>query len=248
MDISPIAQTHTTKSAAPEAVLSAHVLVADVDGEAPRVYGLALGLMEAQLTHVQDGREALVKALETRFSLIITETNLPYIDGFSLCEILRSDALTKTVPLVVITADPRPSSLERALRAGADAAFVKPFDPETLCAEVRRLDERRRGAESIAVATTVLDAPSSPPIGELDPRREDRVRRIKNRKLRRYQTRVPPLEPPAIRCPSCDRALTYEGSQIGGVPSAREQWDYYRCRGGCATFQYRHRTRKLRQV
>jgi CheY-like chemotaxis protein len=245
MDISPIAQTHITKSAAPEAGLSANVLVADADGEAPRIYRLALGLMEAQLTHVQDGREALVKALETRFSLIITETNLPYIDGFSLCEILRSDAATKTVPLVVITADPRPSSVERALQAGADAAFVKPCDPETLCAEIRRLVELRRGAESIAAATTVLEASSSTAIGEPATRRDPRM---KNRRLRRYQTRMPPLEPPAIRCPSCDRALTYEGSQIGGVASASEQWDYYRCRGGCATFQYRHRTRKLRPV
>jgi len=248
MDISPIALTHITKSTAPEAGLPANVLVADVDGEAPRIYRLALGLMEAQLTHVQDGREALVKALDTRFSLIITETNLPYIDGFSLCEILRSDAATNAVPLVVITADPRPSSLDRALRAGADAAFVKPCDPETLCAELRRLDERRRGADSIEAVTTVLEAPSSTAIGELAKGREVGVPRMKNRRLRRYETRVPPLEPPAIRCPSCDRALTYEGSQIGGVPSATEQWDYYRCRGGCATFQYRHRTRKLRQV
>jgi CheY-like chemotaxis protein len=247
MDIPPIAQTHMTDSAATAAALSANVLVADADDEAARFYRLVLGLIEP-LTHARDGREALVKALETRFSLIITETNLPYIDGFSLCEILRSDPATKTVPLIVIIADPRPSSLERALKAGADAAFVKPCDPETLCVQLRRLDERRRGADSIEAVTTVLEAPSSTAIGELAKGREVGVPRMKNRRLRRYQTRMPPLEPPAIRCPSCDRALTYEGSQIGGVASASEQWDYYRCRGGCATFQYRHRTRKLRQV
>jgi CheY-like chemotaxis protein len=246
MDTSPIAQTDVSESGATEAERS--ILVADADAEAARFYRRVLGLTEARLTHVLDGRDALVKALETRFSLIITETRLPYIDGFSLCEVLRSDAATKAIPLIVITADARPSSLERALQAGADAAFAKPCPPETLCAEFRRLDERRPGVESIATAITVLDAPVSRPIVELETGREGRVRRMKNRRLPRYQTRVPPLAPPSIRCPSCERALTYEWSQIGGVPGATEQWDYYRCRGGCAAFQYRHRTRKLRQV
>jgi len=248
METSPLAQSGVTAIGATQAQLSANILVADADAEAASFYRRVLGLTEAQVIHVLDGRDALVKALEIRFSLIITETRLPYIDGFSLCEILRSDAATKTIPLIVITADARPSSLERALQAGADAALAKPCDPETLCVELRRLDERRRGVESIATATTVLDAPLSPPIGELETGHAGRVHRMKNRRLRRYQTRVPPLAPPSISCPSCNRTLTYECSQIGGVPGVTEQWDYYRCRGGCAAFQYRHRTRKLRPV
>jgi len=50
-------------------------------------------------------------------------------------------------------------------------------------------------------------------------------------------------------CPNCDRALQYVRSHVGGV-SARlsEQWDYYTCHGACGTFQYRQRTRRLRQV
>jgi two-component system chemotaxis response regulator CheY len=55
--------------------------------------------------------------------------------------------------------------------------------------------------------------------------------------------------PPELLCPSCDRALTYEHSHIGGVSNRHpEQWDYYVCSASCGTFQYRQRTRKLRRV
>ena len=59
----------------------------------------------------------------------------------------------------------------------------------------------------------------------------------------------PPIRPPTLVCPSCYLTLHYLQSYIGGV-SARlpEQWDYYECETGCGTFQYRHRTRKLRQI
>jgi hypothetical protein len=65
----------------------------------------------------------------------------------------------------------------------------------------------------------------------------------------RHQTTEPPVAPPALVCPQCDQLLRYQRSHIGGV-SARhvEQWDYYECSGGCGTFQYRQRTRKLRRV
>jgi predicted RNA-binding Zn-ribbon protein involved in translation (DUF1610 family) len=61
-------------------------------------------------------------------------------------------------------------------------------------------------------------------------------------------TTQPPLKPPALTCPSCDRHLTYEESYVGGVSQRHaEQWDYYDC-PVCGRFQYRQRTRKLRRV
>ena len=62
-------------------------------------------------------------------------------------------------------------------------------------------------------------------------------------------TTEPPTAAPELVCPTCDQPLKYLKSHVGGV-SARhaEQWDYYECAGGCRTFQYRQRTRKLRRV
>ncbi len=65
----------------------------------------------------------------------------------------------------------------------------------------------------------------------------------------RHDTTEPPVAPPALVCPSCDQPLRYVKSHIGGVSVRhQEQWDYFECEGGCGTFQYRQRTRKLRRV
>ena len=65
----------------------------------------------------------------------------------------------------------------------------------------------------------------------------------------RFETTAPPLTPPELRCPMCDRPLTYTRSHVGGVSDRHpEQWDYFTCSSSCGTFQYRHRTRKLRHV
>jgi len=54
--------------------------------------------------------------------------------------------------------------------------------------------------------------------------------------------------PPELTCPSCDRALYFDSSYVGGVSNRHaEQWDYFTC-STCGTFQYRQRTRKLRRV
>jgi hypothetical protein len=66
---------------------------------------------------------------------------------------------------------------------------------------------------------------------------------------RRGHTTTPPLPPPALLCPTCDEALVYDHSHIGGV-SARhsEQWDYFECPGRCGTFEYRQRTRRMARI
>ena len=74
-------------------------------------------------------------------------------------------------------------------------------------------------------------------------------RYIMSRTHLRGETDLPPSLPPELICPECDRPLDYKSSQVGGV-SARnaEQWDYFVCSGGCGTFQYRQRTRKVRKI
>ena len=79
--------------------------------------------------------------------------------------------------------------------------------------------------------------------------RSHTIHRMLSRQLQRYATIVPPIAPPALRCPACDAALQYVNSQIGGVSAkSPEQWDYYTCPNGCSGFQYRHRTRTLRRI
>jgi DNA-binding response OmpR family regulator len=225
------------------------VLVADSDPEAGLLYASFLGLRESQVTQAVDGRDALVMALGAPPSLVITETVLPFIDGYSFCEILRRELVTKSVPILAITADARPASRDRVLSAGADSILVKPRDPDVVRVEVARLNGRssdlRARAEQLVASAAARRARANAVLERSMEQRRSRKIRSHNR----YDTSDPPNTPPTLRCPSCDHSLTYTSSHIGGVTQAlAEQWDFYTCPSGCGDFQYRQRTRKLRSV
>ena len=230
----------------PLRTLAPKVLLADPDIDSHLLYAQLLGLEETQITHATDGRDALVKALASPFALIITETRLPFLDGYSLCEILRHDGATITTPIMVLTADARPESLERALRAGANVALAKPVT-DVMCSQAHRLmlrsrDLRDPSAGSIEVAA-LLDTSQS------QVRSDQPLKVSQSRGHRRYGTAQPPIAPPDVLCPSCDRPLHYEFSYIGGVTARdSEQWDCYTCSGLCGRFEHRQRTRRLRHV
>ena len=227
--------------------LAPKVLLADPDVDSHSLYAHLLGLEEIEITHATDGRAALVKALEYPFLLIITETCVPFLDGYALCEVLRHDRATITTPIMVVTADARPASLERALRAGADVALAKPVTG-VMCSEAHRLmlrsrDLRDRSDRSTLEVAALLEKPRSW-------RQSDKPLKVsQSREHRRYDTAQPPIAPPHVICPSCERPLSYEVSYIGGVTARdSEQWDCYTCSGSCGRFEYRQRTRRLRPL
>jgi DNA-binding response OmpR family regulator len=78
--------------------------------------------------------------LASRVDIIVTGLLLPgHLDGVSLIERLKSDATTREVPLVVVTACASTNERERAQRAGCDLFLTKPCEPDYLTREVRRL-------------------------------------------------------------------------------------------------------------
>jgi CheY-like chemotaxis protein len=212
------------------------VLVVDPDADTRALYREALRMEGCDVVEAADGRDALTKALVWPPAIVITELRLPLLSGFALCEILRRDRLTATVPIVVITGEARGAELERVHRIGANGVIVKPTTPDVLLSAVRRLlSVRQRPNETIA--------------NSFAPTRQGGSKRMALTKLhQRCATTTPPESPPSLMCPSCDRPLVYVQSHIGGVSSKHpEQWDDFAC-PSCGRFEYRHRTRKLRRV
>jgi len=216
------------------------VLIVDQDDDNRAMYGQYMKAANWIVEEAVDGRDALAKALALRPELIVTEIRLPGIDGFELCKLLRRDFATRGIPIVVVTGDAYPRDWKLALNAGATSVLLKPCLPDAVLAEAVRLLEATREAGPAAAA------PAAPPA---DPERREGPRRGLSRSHVRGETAAPPALPPGLICPQCDCQLDYKSSQVGGV-SARnaEQWDYFVCDRGCGTFQYRHRTRKLRKV
>jgi len=228
----------------------ARALLADSDHDSRQMYSEYLRAACFDVFEAEDGREALAKAISRRPQVIVTETQLPGIDGFHLCELLRADLFTRATPIIVVTADAVPADLARAERAGADVVLTKPCLPEQLLAEIRLCLDKSRALKKRAVAAR-RDADQQIARAAVQLERARRLRSVRpmSRAFNRHSTATPGLPPPALLCPSCDRPLVYQDSHIGGVSEHhQEQWDYYECSGTCGRFQYRQRTRKLRRL
>jgi CheY-like chemotaxis protein len=222
------------------------ILVADGDATIRAAYISSLRQDSRDIIEAADGRDALVKALVRVPALVVTELDLPLIVGFTLCEILRRDRMTTDVPIVVATDRRDPADIRHARRVGADAVLAK-SPVEAVTGEVARLLMEGRALR--ARSTTVLERAAQ---------QQDRSAQLLVASVERPSTRGThqpivtthrPLPPPSLSCPNCARPLTYEQSSSGGVTTRQiEQWDYLTCANACGRFQYRRRTRKLRQV
>lgn len=223
-------------------------LLVDRDADTRQMYAEVLRQSAYDTEEAEDGREALAKAISHRPAVIVTETRLPGMSGLELCRILRCDAGTRAIPIVVVTADATPNNVRLAEAAGADSVLVKPCLPQRLAAEIdyllahsrelseRGRDLRQRADEQRAKSLRLIE------------RSEINRRRAMSHIHQRGDTESPPKVPPALVCPACDQTLKYVKSHIGGVSERNsEQWDYFECAGCSGMFEYRHRTRKLRQ-
>jgi PAS domain S-box-containing protein len=98
-----------------------------------------------------DGQDALDVLAETTPDLVLTDVMMPNVDGFALLHALRSDPLTATIPVILLSARAGEESTIEGLEAGADDYLVKPFSSLELLARVRSalLLGRLRNREAI---------------------------------------------------------------------------------------------------
>jgi CheY-like chemotaxis protein len=217
------------------------VLVVDADREARDLYRHWLASSHVDVREAVDGRDALVQIHAATPHVLVTDISLPYIDGLQLCALLRVDSNTASIRTVVIASDESAEQRERLHERGADVVLVKPVAASVLLSAIRLADPV--GLSIDAAESGGLEAPLAF-ASIAAPRRA----LAKARTHERYVSTNPPKAPPRLRCPQCDSLLVYDRSHVGGVSDRHpEQWDYFVC-ATHGTFQYRHRTRKLRAV
>ncbi|HEY3595584.1 MAG TPA: response regulator [Polyangiaceae bacterium] len=100
-----------------------------------------------QVVAAKNGAKALELALDTPPDIVLLDLHLPgSYDGFAVCERLRANPTTSTVPVVVISASDDTENRARAARTGATSYFGKPFSPMALLKDIERLGRRPRPA------------------------------------------------------------------------------------------------------
>lgn len=86
-----------------------------------------------------DGEDALRQLAAARFDLIITDLNMPRLDGIGLIRKVRSDPRHMGVPIVMLTTESEESKKQAGKAAGATGWIVKPFEQTKLVAVVKKL-------------------------------------------------------------------------------------------------------------
>jgi DNA-binding response OmpR family regulator len=104
-----------------------------------------------QVDAVPTGAKGLDVAFATPPDVVLLDLNLPgSYDGYEVCRRLRANPLTKSVPVVIITAMADGESKRRALEAGATAYYTKPFSPTALLKEIDSFRRRQKSSPDLA--------------------------------------------------------------------------------------------------
>lgn len=86
-----------------------------------------------------DGMEAVAKLRSSAVNLVITDLNMPNLDGIGLIKNLRNSPMHKYVPILMLTTESQDSKKMEGKAAGATGWIVKPFKPEQLLAVVKKV-------------------------------------------------------------------------------------------------------------
>ena len=91
------------------------------------------------VTEADDGVDGLKKLANGKFDIILTDINMPIMDGLKLVKRVRSDPTHKNIPIIIITTEGSQEDRQRALSLGANAYITKPIQAPQVIAKVKEL-------------------------------------------------------------------------------------------------------------
>lgn len=119
--------------------MSKNILIVDDSASIRQVVGIALKGAGYQVIEACDGKDALGKLNGNRVHLIISDVNMPNMDGITLLKELKARPDTKFTPVIMLTTESEAGKKEQGRAAGAKAWVVKPFQPQQMLAAVSKL-------------------------------------------------------------------------------------------------------------
>jgi two-component system chemotaxis response regulator CheY len=115
------------------------VLIVDDSPSVREQVADVLGGAGYRVVEAEDGLDALTKLANTpEVELVISDINMPQLNGLEMLERIRSEGRHTDVPVIMLTTEGQPALITRAKKSGAKAWIVKPFKPALLVAAVRK--------------------------------------------------------------------------------------------------------------
>jgi two-component system, chemotaxis family, chemotaxis protein CheY len=93
----------------------------------------------------EDGAAGLEKAKDGSFQFVISDWNMPNMDGLTMLQAIRADASIGKIPVLMVTAEAKKENIIAAAQAGANGYVVKPFTAATLDEKITKIFEKLGG-------------------------------------------------------------------------------------------------------
>jgi two-component system chemotaxis response regulator CheY len=116
-----------------------HILAVDDSRSMRDMVRIALTSAGFDVSQAADGEEALELARTRAFDLVLSDVNMPRMDGIQLIRALRAESAYKHTPILMLTTESSSERKREGKDAGATGWIVKPFDPAQLIATMQRV-------------------------------------------------------------------------------------------------------------
>jgi two-component system chemotaxis response regulator CheY len=114
------------------------ILVADDSPSIRKFVSFALAAKGFEIISAGDGMEALEKLPKENVNLIITDLNMPNVDGFELIKSIRSSPEFHDIPIIILSSSSGKDEIEKGLNYGANSYLIKPFNSKKILYEVSK--------------------------------------------------------------------------------------------------------------
>ena len=115
------------------------IMIVDDSASIRQVVGIALRGAGYEVIEASDGKDALSKLTGDKIHLIVSDVNMPNMDGITFVKELKQNARYKFTPVIMLTTEAGKDKMEEGRAAGAKAWVVKPFQPPQLLDAVAKL-------------------------------------------------------------------------------------------------------------
>lgn len=117
----------------------AKILVVDDSASLRNMVAFSLKQSNHEVMEASDGNDALMKAKNGSYDLVLTDVNMPGMDGITLCGELRKLPAYKVKPILILTTESNADIKQKGKTAGATGWLVKPFSPDKLLSTIQRV-------------------------------------------------------------------------------------------------------------
>lgn len=116
----------------------AKILAVDDSKTIQKFVSFVLKMKKHDVVLANDGIEALENIRNYNFDLVITDLNMPRMNGIELIKEIRSGSVNSDIPIILLTTESEDIDKDMGFKAGANSYMLKPFDPPVLLAEVEK--------------------------------------------------------------------------------------------------------------